>query len=86
MKSMRSLILTLALVTLFAFGSKAQICVNTDSTFALNACDSIVSPSGRYVWNSSGTYFDTIPNSGFCDSLMTIILNVNQSTSSVLNI
>mgnify|MGYP002628577343 CR=1 FL=1 len=83
---MRSLILTLALVTLFAFGSKAQICVNTDSTFALNACDSIVSPSGRYVWNSSGTYFDTIPNSGFCDSLMTIILNVNQSTSSVLNI
>ena len=34
-----------------------------------------VSPSGRFSWDSNGTFFDTIPNQSGCDSNITINLN-----------
>ena len=34
-------------------------------------CDSLISPSGQYVWNTTGTYTDTLLNSSGCDSILT---------------
>ncbi len=45
-------------------------------TITTTVCDSLVSPSGK-VWNTSGTYMDTIPNAIGCDSVMTFNLTVN---------
>jgi len=39
------------------------------------------SPSGNYIWSTSGIYYDTIPNVSGCDSLMTIILAEDTSVS-----
>ena len=46
------------------------------------ACDSYVSPSGNYTWTSSSTYLDTIPNVSGCDSVITVNLTINNSTTS----
>ncbi len=58
---------------------------STSSTINVSACDSYTSPSGNYVWTTSGTYLDTIPNSLGFDSLMTINLTVNNNTSSIIS-
>ena len=52
-------------------------CTNTSSTITEIACDSYTSPSGNYVWTSSNTYMDTIPNTANCDSIITINLTIN---------
>ncbi len=51
----------------------------------VKACGTYVSPSGKYMWNNSGTYFDTLNNSFGCDSILEIRLEINNSVSSVLN-
>jgi energy-converting hydrogenase Eha subunit C len=51
--------------------------VSTGSTLYLTACNSFTSPSGNYTWTSSNTYYDTIPNSNGCDSLLVIDLTIN---------
>lgn len=58
----------------------------SDSTITVSACDNYISPSGNYVWTTSGTYADTIANMFGCDSLITINLTVNQSLNSLLSI
>lgn len=55
--------------------------VNSFSTIAEQACGPYTSPSGNYTWTTSGTYYDTIPNSFNIDSIMTIQLNVGAHTS-----
>lgn len=59
-------------------------CYTTDTTLNIAACSSYTSPSGNYVWNTSGIYIDTIPNSRGCDSVITVILTINNPTASVL--
>ena len=49
-------------------------------------CDSMVSPSGKYVWKETGTYYDTLVNSLGCDSIMQFNLTVNKRTSSEIDI
>lgn len=39
-------------------------------TISPQACQAYVSPSGAYIWTSSGTYADTILNELGCDSLI----------------
>jgi hypothetical protein len=54
----------------------------TTSTTPITACDSYTVPSGDETYTMSGMYMDTIPNAAGCDSIMTINLVVNTSTSS----
>ncbi|MES2396778.1 MAG: T9SS type A sorting domain-containing protein [Bacteroidota bacterium] len=57
-----------------------HLTVNTVSTGPLinqTACNSFTSPSGNFTWTSSNTYYDTIPNSHGCDSLLVIDLTIN---------
>ncbi len=49
---------------------------STSSTQTITVCDSLISPSGK-IWRTAGTYFDTIPNSTGCDSLLTITVSIS---------
>jgi len=67
-----------------------NLSINSNSSETINttACDSYVSPSGKYTWTTTGTYFDTIPNAVACDSVITInltIITVDTSVSQVGN-
>jgi hypothetical protein len=42
------------------------------------------SPSGRYLWTTSGSYKDTIANASNCDSIITINLTIKQPTKSTI--
>lgn len=54
-------------------------------TITTTVCDSLVSPSGK-VWNTSGTYQDTIPNAIGCDSVMTFNVTVNYISYRTLSV
>ncbi len=56
-------------------------CLN-DSTYATDTvCDSYTSPSGKYMWTSSGLYSDTLQNMLGCDSIIYIDLTINESST-----
>ncbi len=54
----------------------------TSSSLTETACDSYTSPSGK-TWTATNIYSDTIPNSAGCDSIITIDLTINNSTTGV---
>ncbi|MFT5778156.1 MAG: hypothetical protein ACI837_001112 [Crocinitomicaceae bacterium] len=56
-------------------------CIPTNSVISAFGCDSVVSPSGNYVWTVSNTYADTIPNAAGCDSIMSIQVAINYSST-----
>jgi len=60
-------------------------CISSSNSITETACNSYTSPSGNYVWTSSNTYMDTIPNAVNCDSVITINLTINNSSSSIIN-
>jgi hypothetical protein len=53
----------------------------TTANLTEEACDQYTGPSGT-LFDSTGVYVDTIPNTVGCDSLITINLTVKNSTSS----
>ncbi len=57
----------------YAIGGCVQISTLTIDTLV---CEMLVSPSSNYVWDHSGTYTDTIPNAGGCDSVIVVNLTV----------
>lgn len=61
---------------------------NSTYSFSTSECNSYTVPSGDEVYTALGTYtvMDTIPNSGGCDSLMTINLTINSSNDVSENI
>ncbi len=61
-------------------------CTNTASTINPIACTSYTSPSGNYIWTSTGSYMDTIPNVAGCDSIITINLTINNTSTLVATI
>lgn len=57
-------------------------CVPTAAKIKIEACDSYVSPSVSQTWFTSGVYQDTLIDMNNCDSILTIELELNQSTMS----
>ena len=57
----------------------------TYETITITECDSYTSPSGNYTWTVSNTYNDTIANAMMCDSVITINLTINNSSSSSIS-
>lgn len=58
----------------------------TSSTISASTCASgYTSPSGNYVWNTAGTYMDTIANVAGCDSIITVNLTITAVDVSVTN-
>ncbi len=58
-------------------------CNNSYGSINASECYSYASPSGNYNWTSSGTYTDTIANTGGCDSIITITLTIETVDTSV---
>ncbi|MEP7170012.1 MAG: T9SS type A sorting domain-containing protein, partial [Bacteroidota bacterium] len=56
---------------------------HSNATLNVTECNNYTSPSGNYIWNTSGIYFDTIPNSSGCDSIITINLTINSVDTTV---
>ncbi len=56
------------------------------STFSANACASYTVPSGDETYTVAGTYMDTIPAFDGCDSIMTINLSIDNTSSSYSDI
>ncbi len=46
------------------------------STQSITSCESVLSPSGLYSWDESGSYTDTLTSIFGCDSVLTINLNI----------
>lgn len=66
-------------ITLTTAGGSA-----TFGNLATSACGSYTAPSGDFTVNTSGMYMDTIANYQGCDSILTINLTINNSTSSTI--
>lgn len=63
-----------------------NLTVNTAifDTISPSVCNTYQSPSGMFVWDSTGTYQDTIVvGGGGCDTVFTINLSVNNSFASL---
>ena len=58
----------------------------TSSRQSLVVCDSMLSPSGTYVWRNSGTYTDTLTSFRNCDSVVTIDLTVGHPSSNRISV
>jgi hypothetical protein len=52
--------------------------LSTTNLITENSCITYISPSGK-TYSSSGIYFDTIGNSQGCDSIITIVLSIQDS-------
>jgi hypothetical protein len=48
------------------------------------ACQQLISPSGKYIWDNSGVYGDTIPSMHGCDSILTVNLTIPDINTLVL--
>lgn len=49
-------------------------------------CDSYTSPSGKYTWNTTGTYYDTLSNANGCFDFITVNLTVVEIDLSVVDV
>jgi gliding motility-associated-like protein len=49
----------------------------------VNACSKYISPSGKYLWDTSGIYFDTIPNMIGCDSILKLKIRFNSNFTQI---
>ncbi|NNC95991.1 MAG: T9SS type A sorting domain-containing protein [Chitinophagales bacterium] len=61
--------------------------VNYSTSSSINeiACDEYVSPSGNHIWSQTGIYNDTTINSDGCDSIITVNLTINSSSSDTVS-
>jgi thermitase len=59
--------------------------INTSTINALG-CDLYTTPSGKFTYNISGVYRDTLRNIYGCDSILTINLKINKNVESYVKI
>ncbi|HUH73071.1 MAG TPA: T9SS type A sorting domain-containing protein [Chitinophagales bacterium] len=53
-----------------------SLCDSSGSTISAVSCKSYTSPSGKFIWTTSGTYKDTLTNAANCDSIITVNLTI----------
>lgn len=64
-----------------------QIYQTAYGTNTMSGCESVTSLSGNQIWTTSGTYQDTITTigSGYCDSIITTTVTINNHSYDTLN-
>lgn len=65
-------------------GSITEVIYASSSTMSVEACNSYTSPSGK-IWTDSGEFKDTVPTTTGCDSIITVYLIINKSTSNIIS-
>lgn len=61
--------------------------ISIDTTFVFaNECIEYLSPSGLFVWTTSGIYTETLANIGSCDSIVTTDLTIDPIIASITQI
>ena len=50
------------------------------------SCDSVVSPSSKYVYTTPGRYYDTIPNTIGCDSVIELTVKIGKQTRDTIEV
>lgn len=58
-------------------------CIATTSKIPIIACNKYRAPSGKYIWDVSGKYVDTILNKKGCDSIITINLIIEKIDATI---
>lgn len=58
----------------------------TFSNLNISDCQEYISPSGKFKYHKTGTYYDTITNNNGCDSFITVNFNKLESSTSQLSI
>lgn len=56
-------------------------CTNSTASVLVSECETYTVPSGDETYTSSGTYMDTIPNAGGCDSIITLDVTILSPTT-----
>ena len=59
------------------FLASINVCPAVYSYFEATVCGSMISPDGEAVWTSTGTYLDTLSSTTGCDSIVTVVLTIN---------
>lgn len=54
-----------------------SVCDTLRDSLVEISCGSFASPSGNYIWTTSGIYFDTLQTFDGCDSILRIDLTIN---------
>lgn len=76
---------TIRLTNTFGCDSTVELYLHkvypSSSDISVNVCDVYASPSGKYRWVDSGTYFDTIQNIAGCDSFIRIEAVIRRCTT-----
>ena len=62
-----------------------KFCNDSYDTISTSACYIYTSPGGK-IWDTSGTYNDTIANTSGCDSIITINLTIHNATDTAFSI
>jgi hypothetical protein len=65
------------------FIQKLGPCMATTSKIPIIACNKYRAPSGKYIWDVSGKYEDTILNKKGCDSIITINLIIEKIDATI---
>lgn len=60
-------------------------CTTSFSTLTVDATDSLVSPSGNYVWTNSGVYQDSVLKPNGCYEVITVNLSICNTTYGLVN-
>ncbi|MFY0674010.1 MAG: T9SS type A sorting domain-containing protein [Bacteroidia bacterium] len=55
----------------------------TSSNIEITACNEYTAPSGKYIYNTTGFYTDTISNVNGCDSIITIALTIIDNSPTI---
>jgi hypothetical protein len=63
---------------------KVTILQSSTGEITASDCRRFTSPSGKYVYKSTGTYYDTIANTIGCDSIITINFSIIVSERSII--
>jgi hypothetical protein len=65
------------------FTINLTVSATTYDSITTSACNSFQSPSGNFLWTTSGIYNDTIVNQQSCDSVITFFLSIQNIDTTV---
>lgn len=63
---------------------KVNIRSSSSSEITVSDCRKFISPSGKFTYRSTGTFYDTIANEVGCDSIITIKFSINLSERTII--